>query len=119
VHGDGCVCGSGSTSSMGGPTLTSGVAGPGGWKRRLYRNSGELGAFGIDDWLEADVMVRLSKVPVRRLTGVTVHGGVCCGTARKSVGGVEGQSVGTWKVGDVSGEGEDALPVVSESGSAK
>lgn len=85
----------------------------------MYRNSGELGAFGMDDWLVAEVMARLSNVPVRRLTGVVVHGGVPADAPRISVGGVEGQSVGTWKVGDVSGEGEDALPVVSESGSAK
>ena len=60
----------GSTSSIGGPTLTSGVAGPGGWNRRLYRSSGELGTFGLEEDLAAEVMVRLNSVLVRRLSGL-------------------------------------------------
>lgn len=80
--------------------------------------------FPVVDCDVADVMVRLNNVPVRLRSGlVPVGGGVGwgrgCETARMEAWGVEGHSVGPWKLGDVGGEGDETPSVMSESGSAK
>jgi hypothetical protein len=67
----------------------------------------------------AEVMVRLSSVPVRRSTAVVIEGMVGWETAAMEAWVVEGHKVGPWYVGDVRGEGDEGLSVVSESGSAK
>lgn len=47
--------------------------GPGGWKRLLYRNSGELGAAIVGACIGvAGVMLRFSNMPLRRSEDVDV-----------------------------------------------
>lgn len=97
--------------------LTSGATGPGGWKSRLYRSSGELGA-GTLILLVAGVMARLSNVPMWRSEEVEIAGVVGAELDSREVWRVGGHSVGSCEVGDVIGDGEESTSEVSESISA-